>query len=537
MQYVLMRIVITVAALTLASARHDQLMAAQLCGSMSALRIPNTTITLAETVAAGDFAPPAPLPPPGPVGGLVLGPSKDLPEFCRIAAVSKPSQDSEIKFEVWMPANWNGKFIGVGNGGMGGSISYPLMAGVLARGYATASTDTGHAGRINDGSYALAHREKVIDFGYRAVHEMTVAAKRLIAGYYGRMPAFSYWNGCSTGGRQGLTEALRFPDDYNGIIAGAPANFLTHLQASSIWKAQAIRKNPGGLIPPSKLQLLHNAVVSACDARDGLKDGLIADPRACDFLPNILQCKGEDRPDCLTAAQVAVAHAFYSPAVNFRTRQEIYPGLMRGSEVGWSSDMGRMHADVTSTLASEYLRYAIFQNPNWDYARFDFDSDMASADRIDDGVTKAMDPDLREFFRRGGKLLHYHGWSDPSISPLNSINYYNSVQEFIRDAGSVRDSYRLFMAPGMDHCGGGDGPNAFDAINVIEQWVEAGRAPERIIASHMTGGQVERTAVASLTTGGRIDRTRPLCPYPQVAAYKGTGDTSDASNFSCAAPK
>jgi feruloyl esterase len=418
-------------------------------------------------------------------------------------------------------AHWNGKFAGVGNGGMAGSPNYAVMAALLAQGYATSSTDTGHEGANNDGSYALGHREKVIDFGYRAVHEMTVKAKVIIAAYYGRVPTFSYWSGCSTGGRQALTEAQRFPADYNGIIAGAPANFLTHLQASSIWKAQAIRNSQGGLIPPSKLSLIHNAVVAACDARDGLKDGIVSDPRLCDFDPKILECKGDGGPDCLTAAQVSVARAFYSATANPRTKQQIYPGLALGSELGWSSDVGRMHADITKTLASEYLRYAVFQDAKWDFTTFDFDSAMTTADRIDDGATKATDPNLRDFFQRGGKLLQYHGWSDPSISPLNSINYYNSVLDFVR--GAVRTSYRLFMVPGMDHCGGGDGPNTFDSIRAIEEWVEAGKAPERMVASQLKDG--------------KTTRTRPLCPFPQVAVYNGTGSADDAVNFSCSIPK
>ena len=498
--------------------------AAATCESLTALKLPDTAIRFAQTEAAGALNPPSSFPAPGPRGGLTFVSAKDLPEFCRVAAVTRLSTDSEIKFEVWMPtANWNSKFMGVGNGGMAGSISYASMAAAISRGYATSSTDTGHEGPNNDGSYALGHREKVIDFGYRAVHEMTLVAKIIIAAYYGRAPAFSYWNGCSTGGRQTLTEAQRFPADYNGIAAGAPANFLTHLQASSIWKAQAIRKNPGGLIPPSKLPLIRNAVVAACDARDGVKDGLLGDPRLCDFDLKTLECKGEDGPDCLTAAQVAVARAFYSPTVNLRTREQIYPGLMLGSELGWSSDVGRMHADITKTQASEYLRYGIFHDANWDFTTFDFDSAMAFADRIDDGVTRATDPNLRDFFHRAGKLLQYHGWSDPSISPLNSINYYNSVLDFMGGPANVRDSYRLFMAPGMDHCGGGDGPNTFDSIRAIEEWVEAGKAPDQIIASHIRDG--------------KADRTRPLCPYPQVAIYKGIGSTDEAAKFSCLASK
>ena len=514
----------TASAFLFAISACPQLMAATPCERLIALKLPNTTITFAQMVSAGAFTPPSPFPSPGLRGGMTIVAAKDLPAFCRVAAITRPSTDSEIKFEVWMPAsNWNGKFIGVGNGGMAGSISYASMAAPLSRGYTTSSTDTGHEGKNNDGSYALGHLEKVIDFGYRAVHEMTVDAKLIIAAHYGRAPAFSYWSGCSTGGRQALTEAQRFPADYNGIIAGAPANFLTHLQASSVWKAQAIHKNPGGLIPPSKLPLIHKAVVAACDARDGVKDGLLEDPRLCAFDPKTLECQGEDGPDCLTAAQVAVAQAFYSPTVNPRTREQIYPGLMLGSELGWSSDVGRMHADITKTQASEYLRYGVFHDANWDFTTFDFDSTMAFADRIDDGVTRATDPNLRDFFHRGGKLLQYHGWSDPSISPLNSINYYNSVLDFMGGPANVRDSYRLFMAPGMDHCGGGDGSNTFDSIRAIEEWVEAGKAPEQIMALRSRDGKTERT--------------RPLCPYPQVAKYKGTGSTDDGANFSCSVPK
>jgi feruloyl esterase len=497
------------------------------CESLASLPLRETTITMAQTVAAGTLTLSTSLPAAGARGGLTFVSASDLPEFCRVGVVSKPSKDSEIKFEVWMPtSNWNGKFMGLGNGAMAGSINYGGMAAVLSRGYAASSTDTGHEGSGQDGSFALGHRERVIDFGYRAVHEMTVKAQIIVRAYYGRAPRFSYWNGCSTGGRQALTEAQRFPGDYNGIVAGAPALFLTHMQAASVRKAQAIRENPGGLVPHSKLLLIHNAVLAACDARDGIKDGLLGDPRLCDFDVKALECKGDDSAACLTAAQVAVVHAFYSPTVNPRTGEQIFPGMVPGSELGWSSDVGRMYADppdITKTLATAYLRYAVFQDPKWDYMTFDFDSGMALADRIDDGVTKATDSNLRDFFRSGGRLLQYHGWSDPSISPLNSINYYNSVVDFMGGAANVRDSYRLFMVPGMDHCGGGDGPNTFDSIHAIEEWVETGNPPDRIIASHIRDG--------------KTDRTRPLCPYPQVATYKGTGSTDAAANFSCSVSK
>lgn len=494
------------------------------CKSLTALKLPDTTIIRAETVAAGAFAPPEPF-LVGPVGGFEFVAAKDLPEFCRVAAITKPSRDSEIKFEVWMPApsNWNGKFMGVGNSGFSGEIEYLLMDAALSRGYATASTNTGHDGGVGDASFALGHPEKVIDFGYRAVHEMTLKAKLTVAAYYGTAPKFSYWHGCSTGGRQGLMEAQRFPADYDGIAAGAPANFLTHLQAQAVMTKQAIQKDSAALVPPSKLAVLHNAVLEACDARDGVKDGVLEDPRRCDFDPKRLECKGEDRPSCLTPAQVQLVLKFYGPVVNPRTKEQIFPGYALGSELRWGVPdwIGRMLPESIMGRG-QYLRYALFQDANWDYMSFDFDSGMARADRLDGGVTNAINPDLRGFFGRGGKLLQYHGWSDAGISPFNSIDYYNSVLKFIGGANKVESSYRLVMVPGMDHCALGEGSNTFDAISVIERWVEQGKAPERVIASRFTDG--------------KVDRTRPLCPYPQVAKYKGTGSSDDAANFACALP-
>jgi feruloyl esterase len=306
-----------------------------------------------------------------------------------------------------------------------------------------------------------------------------------------------------------------------GITAGAPANFLTHLQAQAVMTKQEIEKNPAALVPPAKLAVLHNAVLGACDAKDGVKDGVLEDPARCDFDPKKLECKGEDGPSCLTSAQVQLVLKFYNPVANARTKEQIFPGYALGSELGWSYFIGRMVPE-SLTGKGQYLRYALFQDASWDYMTFDFDSQMARADRLDGGVTNAINPDLRGFFRRGGKLLHYHGWNDPGISPFNSIDYYNSVLKFMGGADKVQDSYRLFMVPGMDHCAFGEGPNTFDATGALEEWVEHGKAPERVIASHLTDG--------------KVDRTRPLCPYPQVAKYKGTGSTDDVANFACALP-
>jgi len=370
-----------------------------------------------------------------------------------------------------------------------------------------------------DASFALGHREKLIDHAYRAVHEMTVKAKLIISAYYGVPPHFSSWNGCSLGGRQGLVEAQCFPADYNGIVAGSASNFMTHLTAVSMWRYRILEQDPDGLVAPAKLALLHNAILEACDARDGVKDEVLEDPNRCNFDPEVLQCKNGDTSARLTAAQVDVVRKFYAPLVNPRTKEAIFPGLERGGELLWGNPAAN-GSMVTQTGygKGQWFRDAVFQNPKWDYRTFDFDRDLAEADRLDGGMMNDTDPNLRDFFRRGGKLLPYHGWSDPGISPLSSVNYYKSVVDFTRDP-KLEDSYRLFMIPGMGHCWGGDGPTSFGPVRAIEQWMETKTGPDRIVASHWVDG--------------KIDRTRPLRPYPQIAAYKGTGSTDEATNFVC----
>jgi feruloyl esterase len=466
------------------------------CEKLKSLSLRDTTITMAEAVGAGNFSPPS-------------GPAiKDLPAFCRVAAILTPSKDSEIKIEVWLPeAGWNGKFQGVGNGGWSGAIGYQALSKALAQGYATASTDTGHSG--GSGSFALGHPEKLIDFAYRSVHEMTVKGKAIIAAYYGDGPTLSYWNGCSSGGKQGLKEAQRFPADYDGIIAGAPANYWTHLVTGSLWIAQAVHKDEASYIPASKYPLIHKAVLEACDAMDGVKDGVIEDPARCRFDPKILECKTDDSAACLTPPQVEAVRKIYAPSKNPRTGQEIFPGLAPGSELGWSGLAGPQ----AFPIAADHFKYVVFKDPAWDWRTLNFDTDVALADKTDDGMLNATDPDLKAFIAHGGKLLMYHGWTDQLIPPQNSINYYRSVPE------TLKSSVRLFMVPGMNHCAGGEGTSNFDAVGAMEQWVEQKKAPERIAASHIANGA--------------IDRTRPLCPYPQVAQYKGSGSTNEAANFVC----
>jgi len=477
-------------------------MAATTCESLAQLSLPDTTITMAASVAPGAFTPPS---SPRPL--------KDLPAFCRVTATLKPSTDSDIKVEIWLPASgWNRKFQAVGNGGWAGVISYTALADAVKEGYASASTDTGHVG--GSGSFALDHPEKLIDFGWRSEHEMTVKAKAVVQAFYGSAPRLAYWNGCSTGGRQGLQEAQRFPGDFDGIIAGAPAN----RSALGLWIAFATLKDPASYIPASKYPLIHEAVLNQCDARDGLKDGLIDDPRLCKFDPKVLLCKGADGPSCLTAPQVEAARKIYTAATNPRTGQEVAPSLVPGSELGWAIHGGG--PEPSDTVADQY-RYVVFKNPNWDWRTFNFDSDIARSEQPDNVVMNATDPNLKPFFAHNGKLLMYHGWSDPQVSPLGTIKYYNSVVDTLGGVSKTSNNIRLFTEPGMGHCRGGEGPNVFDKVGSLDQWVDKSKAPESIIASH--------------STDGKVDRTRPLCPYPQVAVYKGAGSPDDAANFVCKA--
>ncbi|HTV50360.1 MAG TPA: tannase/feruloyl esterase family alpha/beta hydrolase [Steroidobacteraceae bacterium] len=489
------------------------------CQALAHARLPQTTITLAQLVPAGGFQPPHPFSLAGPQQPSYAA----LPAFCRIAAEVRPAKGSVIRFELWLPAaGWNGKFLGVGNGGYSGEIWYPAMIEPLTRGYATASTDTGHQGAADDASFALDHPEKWIDFAYRAVHEMTLQSKALVRAFYTQPAKLAYWSGCSTGGRQGLMSAQRYPTDFDGIIAGAPANYMTHLSAQGVWAAQALHRDPGSLISPSKLQALHQAVLKACDALDGVSDGVLEDPRRCQFDPEDIACRpGSNGPQCLTSAQLDAVRALYSPVRNPRTKQLIFPGMMFGSEAGWAGGIGPDKAQ-TSPLITGIFRFVVFMDPHWDYMMMNFDSDIAQADMSDAALANAIDPRLQPFFARGGKLIQYHGWADPGISPLNSIDYYESVARQNGGEARLADRYRLFMVPGMDHCRGGDGTDQFDMLSALEGWVEHHQAPEQILASRVRDG--------------KVDRTRPLCPYPKVASYKGSGSTDDAANFLCKAP-
>ncbi len=322
--------------------------------------------------------------------------------------------------------------------------------------------------------------------------------------------------GCSAGGKQGLTEAQLFPTDYSGIISGAAANNWTHMMAQLIWVAQTVHHDDASYIPPAKYPSIHAVALAACDARDGVKDGVIDDPtKVHQFDPKILACKGADGPTCLTASQVEAARKIYAAPINPRTKQIVFPGFEPGSELGWQIVAG----PTPTALATDLFKYVVFKNPGWDYKTLNFDSDVALADMQDNGTNNATDPNLKTFFEHGGKLLQYHGWADQLISPRNSVNYFESVEKAMGGPAKIKDSYRLFMVPGMAHCAGGEGTANFDTLGALEQWVENGTPPSRIEASRIQNGQT--------------DRTRPLCPYPQVAVYNGKGSTDDTKNFVC----
>jgi len=476
------------------------------CDALKSLSLPNVTITAAEFVLPG-------APPPSAGRGAQGAP---MPAHCRVAATLKPSPDSHIEMELWLPAeNWNGKFLALGNGGWAGSIQTAAIAAGLRQGYATASNDTGHKG--GSASFAVGHPEKLVDFGYRAMHEMAVRSKALIQAFYNRAPRLSYYQGCSTGGRQGMMEAQRYPEDFDAIIAGAPVYNVIHLNVSQVSLQVDMLRNQSKIVAPEKVRLFANAVMAACDEKDGVKDGIISEPRTCKFDPTPLLCKAGEGVDCLTGSQLENAKSVYLPVTTSKG-QPVYPGRSPGFETGWRIPV---QGEPLNPLFGDSPRYIGRQDPNWDVMTFNLESDLALALK-NGGFIEANDPDLTKFKARGGKLLLYHGWADPGPAPENTINYYEAVNKKL--GGPQSDWMRLFLMPGVGHCGGGVGPDQADYLGAIERWVESGVAPDQILATRNAG------------RGGQTPMSRPLCPFPQVARYNGSGSTSDAANFKCVQP-
>jgi hypothetical protein len=470
------------------------------------------------------------------ITAAVIPAAGTTPAFCRVTGLLSP----EIAFEVSLPEKWNGRFYMIGNGGHAGealddSMRTSQINAALKVGFAVAQTNTGHDSRKESGaSFVLGNPQKAIDYAYRAVHLTAVTGKDIVKDYYGKPVSRAYWNSCSNGGRQGLIEAQRFPEDFDGVIANAPWVDQTGFTIGAMWNQKAMSETP---VTAAKMALVAGKVMAKCDAVDGLKDGLIDDPRKCDFDParDVLSCSaGADGSDCLTAAQAAAITKVYGGPVS--NGKPFFPGFEPGSEAvmpnffGGGVSSGWMNMIVSEQpdgkpadfgLAEDTMRYLVHKTPqpDWDYRTFNFDRDIHQLDDWSK-LADAKNPDLSKFKERGGKLLMTYGWADPILQPRMGVNYYERALE--KNGPDTRDFFRLFMVPGMSHCSGGIGTDQFDPMTAIINWVEKGRAPASIPASRVENN--------------RIVRTRPLCPYPQVARYSGQGSIDDAANFRCVAP-
>ncbi len=475
-------------------------------------------VTIASAVFMNDplgFLPPK---TPGPFGtpaGL-----KVTAPFCRVVGFIKPVPESHIGFEVWLPPadKWNDRYLAVGNPAFEGAIKYAGLASSLQRGYATASTDTGH---LDPGhKWAMGQPVKLVDWTHRAVHETTVIAKRLIQAFYGRPPRYSYWDGCHNGGRQGLTEAQLYPEDFDGIVAGDPAYYLTRLQAGSeylSWVALKDGVDAPGFIPPAKYPALHRAALDACDAKDGVKDNAIEDPTRCDFDPASIKCPGQDELSCLTPAQVDTARRLYAGA-KFADGTQIYSGFEPGSELRW----GAMIAGPEPLfINNDFFKYIAFEDPNWDFRTFDLELDTRRIESRLGPIIDNTETDLKAFKQRGGKLLIYQAWNETWIPPRTITTYYDNVVATMGGEDQTKDFFRLFMVPDMGMCPGMN-PATFDALGAVQRWREQGIAPDQITASY--------------ADRNRVYKTRPVCAYPQAAIYKGSGDANDAASFRCGIP-
>jgi len=515
------------------------------CERLATMALPNTIITLAQLVNGGAFAAPVnpatrggggssglvgtlgPVPAvPGRVtantAGLGLGynggrgvpPFSALPAFCRVAATLRPTPSSDIHMEVWLPATgWNGHFRGVSPNGLGGIINYNAMGVGLTDGFAVASTDLGHQG--GDTAW-MQIPEKVTDFAGRAMHETTVAGKAIADAFYSTPPKYSYMIECGGGSAAALHEVQKYPADYDGVVVGGHAAHLTRQIFGQLWLWQASHPNGVAVLPTAKLSVIHQAVLEKCDALDGVRDGLLEDPTRCKFAPREIECKSGDGPSCLTAAQVEAARKIYSGPVNPRTNEVIWPPLYRGSELDWSFFT---EADSPIGIATSVLR-VIKGDPSWDFRKspVDLDRDVALADKSDLARANASSPDISAYVRRGGKLILSGGWNNALVPAGAVLDYYNRVRRTI-GGENTRRAVRLYMVPGMIECNGGPGTDTFDMLSVMRRWVEGGQAPNEIPASRVENGKVVRT--------------RPLCPYPQTAAYRGRGSTNDATSFVC----
>ena len=518
---------VTLGSLVLAT---GQVRAAE-CSALKGFVSPHAEVTSAA-VENGGFQ--------SPKDGLGNTTSVTLP-FCRVTGIAQSVPGSNIHFEVWLPPSgrWNGGMLTSGDLGHSGAPNYPSMNDGLERGFAAVGDDLGHESNAFAMDWAAGHPTRLVDWGYRASHFTALAAKAVIAAYYGHSPRHAYFTGCSHGGGTALGEAQRYPADYDGIIAGDFGDDWTDLSAAYVYEAQVALNNRASKLSPAKLGLVNKAAVAACQGQDGVKDGLIGDPRQCHFDPAVLQCKAGDAPDCLTEGQVDAVRKLYAGARN-SAGEQIFPGLDPGSEFMW----GYLVAGPTPFLGDGFFKNAVRDGANIDWHKINLDRDVRDAKAEIGSIVDNASGYLGEFQSRGGKLILYSGWADALINSRNAVNYYDRVEAAQPDTAS-RFS-RLYMAPGMGHCSGGPGPNAFggtrylnagqpnppvldpehDLISAIVAWVETGKAPGPIVATKFNDDDAAKG----------IAMQRPLCPFPQVAKYRGSGNTKDAANFSCVKP-
>lgn len=443
-------------------------------------------------------------------------------DVCRVRARLTPVPGSKIEMDVWLPANWNGKMLGLGGGGFnGGLFSAPRKApDPVNRGYAVLATDAGHDFEIR-ASWALNRPERVVDFGYRANRLAAVAAKSIIAAHYRARVSRAYFQGCSNGGRDALMLAQRSPRSYDGIIAGAPANDWTGLFAMFLHNEQVVRLSPGIDSLGPKLGLVREAVMKRCDPMDGVRDGLISNPTTCRFDPAVLTCKPGQQSDCLSPAETLAVQSIYR-GTYLKSGEQVMPGFAPGSEYEWSGWFTSL-AGGGPALGPDFYRFMVFNDPAWNASRFDLDRDLAASRQRVGAIMDARDPDLRPFVRRGGRLLMYHGWDDAAIPAGNSIRYYDAARRIL---GTSAHRLQLFMVPGLAHCSGGIGPNSFDSLGALDNWVEHGVTPDRLIASTAGDTTPQRGAAG-------MDRARPICAWPKTPYYKGEGPTDAEQSFVC----
>ena len=516
------------------------------CASLINAKLSGAELKTVEPIASGAFR-------PSDQSGAPPAIFHELPAFCRVVGVIRATADSEIGFELWLPEQWNGRYLQTGNGGFAGLINYGGLAPGLRDGFAVASTDDGHTGA--GAAWALGHPEKVIDYGYRAVHLTSAVAKQIVTTYYGRPLSHAYFSGCSDGGRESLMEAQRFPDDFDGWVVGAPGNDFTGVMTYLLHLAQV-----GASMDPlasSQLQALTKAALAHCDAADGIADGVIENPLQCDFDPQELQCKGAPDGRCLSASQVEAVAGVYEDTRGGTAHTRLAPGfrVALGDEAAqWPYWVGPVPKDsgLSSTLSQMFSEnfwpFIVYSDPKLDFRKLDLLKAAGDARGRTGGMLNSVDPDLSAVRAAGKKIIQYHGWADAVVPTQYSIGYYEAVEKYLgRDN---RDFYRLFLAPGMEHCGGGPGPNAFGTpydprpfgagydpsrefnpedhvLAALVRWVEDGDAPDQLVATKYQEDDAAKPVI----------RTRPLCVYPKVARWTGKGSADDAKNFICSTRK